>query len=256
MIDVKNVGKRYGNTWVLKKVSFFAHKGEVIGVIGKNGSGKTTLLKIISGILKPTEGNIYLNSHLISYIPEKPILIPELTLLENLKYFAKLRNIGDEKIKHEISFFKLEEHTKKRPNELSKGLKQRLSMAISLLIEPDIILLDEPTSGLDVESKKIITNKILDLKKSGKTILYITHEDEEVERICDRILILENGLMKFLGTIEEFWKEYERFVYVTFSENKKTKLLRIEDLKDLEEDFIHVRSIGIREFLSGGIENE
>ncbi|ANQ53999.1 ABC transporter [Thermosipho affectus] len=253
MIKLENVGKRYGKSWVLENITFHTEEGNVIGIIGKNGSGKTTLLKIISGILKPTVGNVYLKSKLISYIPEKPILIPELSLKENLNYFAKMRNVESKRIEDEIKFFRLEKHVLKKPSELSKGLRQRLSMAISLLIDPDIILLDEPTSGLDAESKKIISNRIKKLKLNKKTVLYITHEDEEVESICDKVLILEEGEIKFFGTVEDFWRKYERFVYVTFSQTKEIKLLKLEELKNVKEDLLHVRSVGIREFLSGGM---
>ncbi|MBB6062082.1 ABC-2 type transport system ATP-binding protein [Thermosipho japonicus] len=254
MIELFSVSKRYKKDWVVKDISFSALDGEVIGIIGRNGCGKSTILKMVAGIIKPTKGKIKLNSNLISYIPEKPVLIPELTLEENIGYFASIRNVSKEKIDKEIEYFQLSSHLKKRPMELSKGLQQRLSMAIALLIDPDIVLLDEPTSGLDAESKKLILNRIKELKMNKKTILYVTHDDEEIENICDKVLILNKGVKVFFGSVEDFWMKYERFVYVTLAKDKATKLVRIEDLKNFE-DIVHIRSVGIREYL-GGLENE
>ena len=253
MIQLLNVSKKYYKDWVVKEINIEASKGEVIGLIGRNGCGKSTILKIIAGIVKPTRGIVKVNSKFISYIPEKPILIPELTLRENVDYFANMRNVNKGKIRSELEYFQLYEHLKKRPFELSKGLQQRLSMAIALLIEPDIVLLDEPTSGLDVESKKLILNKVRELKNSGKTIFYVTHDDEEIEKVCDKILILNKGRKTFFGTVEEFWEKYERFVYVTFAKSKETKLVKIDDLHKYD-NIVHIRSVGIREYL-GGIEN-
>ncbi|QTA38092.1 ABC transporter ATP-binding protein [Thermosipho ferrireducens] len=252
MIVLKEVGKKYKNNWALKNVNLKVNSGEVLGIIGKNGCGKTTLLKIIAGLLKPSTGVIKGITDGISYIPEKPVLIPELSLMDNMRYFASLRNSKKERIYEELEYFQLTEHLSKRPTELSKGLQQRLSMAIALLSEPDVLLMDEPTSGLDAESKNLIMEKIKKLKREKKTIFYVTHDDEEVEAICTSILILENGTVYFHGSVEEFWKEYERYVFATVKLDNVniTRKVSLEELKEIG-DVIHVRSVGIREFLAG-----
>lgn len=256
MIEVRNLGKRFKNFWALQDVSFKLEKGEVLGIVGKNGCGKTTLLNLIAGILRPSSGKIITNnSGVISYIPEKPILIPEISLEDNIKYFADLRKISNKRILEEIEYFGLKPHIRKKPKELSKGLQQRLSMIIALLPDPEIILMDEPTSGLDIESKKLIIERIEKLKKSEKIVLYVTHEDEEIEKICSKVLILESGKTLFFGTVKDFWEKYERFVYVIFEGTNKPVLVKIEKLKELD-NLIHVRSIGIRELISGGVEFE
>ncbi|MBO8160375.1 MAG: ABC transporter ATP-binding protein [Thermosipho sp. (in: Bacteria)] len=255
MILIQNLGKRFGKLWALKNISLKLDKGEILGVVGRNGCGKTTLLKLIAGILKPTTGRIVSNSNIVSYIPEEPILIPELTLKDNLSYFASFRKISKKKIDEEINFFGLEEHLYKKPLELSKGLQQRLSMIIALLPNPDIILMDEPTSGLDVESKKLILERIKKIKETGRIIFYVTHEDEEIEKVCDKVLILENGENIFLGSVKDFWERYERYVYVIQEGNRVPILIKVDDLGKLK-NIIHVRSVGIREFLSGGVNFE
>jgi len=255
LIEVKNIGKRFRKFWVLKNVSFKLQKGEVLGIVGKNGCGKSTLLKLVAGILKPSAGEIKLNSKLVSYIPEKPILIPEISLEDNIRYFANLRNITKKRILDEINYFGLENHLRKKPKELSKGLQQRLSMAIALLPDPEIVLMDEPTSGLDMESKKLIIERIDKLKEGNKVILYVTHEDEEIEKNCSKVLILEDGQTLFFGTVEDFWKKYERFVYIIIEGKSSPMLVKIEDLKKYD-NVIHVRSVGIRELLSGGVDFE
>jgi len=255
LIEVKNLGKRFKNFWALQDISFKLEKGEILGIVGKNGCGKSTLLNLIAGILKPSSGEIISNSSLISYIPEKPILIPEISLKDNIKYFANLRKISQKRILEEIDYFGLKPHLRKKPKELSKGLQQRLSMVIALLPDPEIILMDEPTSGLDIESKKLIIERIEKLKKSNKIVLYVTHEDEEIEKICSKVLILEGGKTLFLGTVKEFWEKYERFVYVVLQGASSPVLVKIDKLKELD-NLIHVRSIGIREFLTGGVKIE
>ncbi|SHH15532.1 ABC transporter ATP-binding protein [Thermosipho atlanticus] len=255
MIEVKNLGKKFKNFWALKNLNFKLEDGEVLGVVGKNGCGKTTLLKLIAGILKPSSGKVITNLKVISYIPEKPILIPELSLEDNLKYFASLRKISKERIYEEIKYFELQVHMKKKTQELSKGLQQRLSMIIALLPDPDIILMDEPTSGLDAESKKLIVNRIRKLRESNKTVLYVTHDDEEIEKVCNKVLILDEGELMFFGSVEDFWKKYERYIYVILEGNNEPLLVKIEELKNLR-NVMHVRSVGIREFLSGGVNLE
>ncbi len=204
-ITVSHITRRYGKQLALDDISFNINKGEITGFIGPNGAGKSTTMKIITGLLAPDSGEAVINGldvmtnplevrRLIGYLPENNPLYPEMYVREYLKYVARLYNIkSTTKIINDIvDKTGLYQEVGKKIGELSKGFRQRVGLAQALVHNPEILILDEPTSGLDPNQIIEIRNLISTLGKA-KTVLLSTHIMQEVEAICDRVIIIDKG---------------------------------------------------------------
>lgn len=205
-ILVKKISKRYGEQLALVNVSFEVRKGEIVGFIGPNGAGKSTMFKIITGYIPPTSGEILINDldivenslkirKITGYLPEHNPLYTEMYVREYLQHIAGLYGLRKEKarlVTEIISRTGLEPERKKKIGELSKGFRQRVGLAQALIHDPEILILDEPTSGLDPNQIIEIRNLISELGKE-KTVLLSTHIMQEVEAICDRVIIIDKG---------------------------------------------------------------
>lgn len=216
MIHVNGIYKSYGKKQILKGVSFHVKRGEVFGLIGPNGAGKSTLLSILATITKPSSGtisfqemNVLKNSKavksMIGYVPQDIGLWEDLTVEENMIFWSKFSEQPVEK-EHLFALcqkVRLEEKWYEKVANLSGGMKRKLNIAVSLIHNPEILLMDEPTVGIDLESKLEINKYIQDLAKQGKTVLYTTHDLREIMHLCDRIGVLNNGEITFVGTIDE-----------------------------------------------------
>lgn len=216
MIDVQNLSHRYGNKQVLEDVSFHIERNEKIGLIGRNGAGKSTLLKLMLNMEKIQHGVVTFNGKSnkdeqwkasVSYLPEKFKLYQSLTPLENLKFFnglisKKFENQVAEKVLTQVGLL---EDKDTKINQFSKGMLQRLGIAITLMYDTEIIILDEPTSGLDPIGRK----EILDLinMMNDKTILMSSHHYEEVKEVCSHVLLLDNKQISKMD-IHDFEKQY------------------------------------------------
>ena len=269
MIEVVKMSKNYGKVTVLKNITFHLEEGKTLGILGPNAVGKTTLLKIIATIVKPSSGKVIIKGidtvkypskvrKLISYVPENPSLFEELTAEENILHFSKVNRIRYD-LKEFVDMLKIP--MGKPVRILSKGMKQRVSLAIALLKKPKVLLLDEPTSGLDRESSEIIWKVLKNLKKSGVTMMISSHSEEDIFRMCDDILVMDEGETIYFGNLENFWKNFENLVEIeiegdTNSEEviwrKEKTVSIIVNINKLEEIFkkykvIHIRSLGIRE---------
>ena len=212
VIKIENLSKNYKNVKALNNVSFNIEKGELFGLLGVNGAGKSTLIKILCGLTKKTSGTVLINNlsidtsvqqikEIINVSPQETSVANNLTVQENLKFFANIYGSDDLKIAEVIEFFSLEEVLDKRAKTLSGGYKRRLSIAIALLSNPKILFLDEPTLGLDVISRRELW-KIISKLKNKMTIILTSHYLEEIDALCDRVAILQKGNLLTLGTIE------------------------------------------------------
>ncbi|MCD6552032.1 MAG: ATP-binding cassette domain-containing protein [Thermotoga sp.] len=193
--------KSYGKKRILEGISLSVKKGESLGIVGKNSAGKTTLLKILATILKPDEGRLFLFGkdalkdlrsvrRRIAFVPEFPSLLEELSVYENLVFFSQLKGT---RVKNSlISELMLESFLNTIVQNASKGVKQRLAIAVALLGEPELVILDEPTSGLDIESAGVVRDMLKRLKKEGITIIVSSHIEEDIKSVCDRILFINN----------------------------------------------------------------
>lgn len=210
MIFLKQITKKFGNTVAVSEVNFTAKKGEIIGFLGSNGAGKTTTMRLIMGLLVPSSGEVLVNSlnpvskrmqllQNIGYLPENNPLYPDMKVYEYLKFIADIKKVSDEsEIEEVIENVALKEKKYAKIDELSRGYRQRVGLAASLIGSPSILILDEPTSGLD----PIEQDKIKDLIKKtskNKTIIFSTHILSEVEDIATRLVIINYGQIVYDG---------------------------------------------------------
>jgi len=225
MLQVKNLTKKFGDVTAVNNVSFTVGKGEVFGLLGENGAGKTTTLRLLATMLKPTSGTAVLGGYDLINEPEKVRsiigilfggesgLYDRLTAAENIMYFGELNNMSRAEVRERIDYlskvFGMEEFINRRAGKLSKGMKQKVAFARSIVHNPDIMLLDEPTSGLDVTAARNVQDFIQSCRKEGKTIIFSSHSMSEVEKLCDRIGIIHKGSMVAIGTIDEIVEKYK-----------------------------------------------
>jgi ABC-2 type transport system ATP-binding protein len=212
LITAENLSKKFGRKEVLKEINFYIEKGETVGVVGPNGAGKSTLLKIIATIMRETKGSIRIDGmdskketkkirERIGYVPQEIAVYHELTARENLRFFAKLaKNASEESWMRRCEEWKLAEHLDKKVKHLSGGNQRKLNILIAMLHDPEILILDEPTVGIDISAKQEIVNDLRQLGSEGKTILYSSHDAQELETLCTAFLILKEGELLFYGS--------------------------------------------------------
>jgi ABC-2 type transport system ATP-binding protein len=218
IIEIKNLNKKFGNFNAVNSINLNIREGEIFGFLGPNGAGKTTTINMLTTLMKPTSGTAIIDGNellangagirsIIGVVPQSFSLFPELTAEENLSYIGKLYGMSPAKIKERSEFLlktvSLYEHRQRIAGVYSGGMKQRLSLAASLMSNPRILFMDEPTTGLDPQSRIAMRELTKQLNKQGMTIVYTTHDMEEAEKICDRITIMDNGRIAADGTSEE-----------------------------------------------------
>lgn len=218
IISIKHLFKSYGEKRVLKDINLQIFPGEVIGYIGPNGAGKSTTVKILCGLITDYEGEVTVKGFdvkgqtlevksRIGYVPELAELYDVLTPMEYLKFSGALygmdEEICEERINRMMAAFDLSTNINQRMDSFSKGMRQKVLLASGLMHNPDIIILDEPLSGLDANSVIIIKELISRLAKDGKTIFYCSHMMDVVEKVSNRIVLIDEGRMVANGTIEE-----------------------------------------------------
>lgn len=258
MIEVKNITKRYGSITAVDNISFTINKGEIIGLLGPNGAGKSTTMNMITGYIEPSEGEILINGYDISkksqkaksqigYMPEGVPLYSDLTVKEFVTYMAELkkvdRKIRKEKVEKIIEQTGLKDVEKKLTRNLSRGYKQRVSMAGALVGEPEILILDEPTVGLDPKQITEIRTLIKELGKTH-TIILSSHILSEVSQICNKVIIINKGKLIAIDTPENLEKKVTNnngtYVTVEDTENKiniiKEKIPEIKEIKLIKEN--------------------
>jgi sodium transport system ATP-binding protein len=221
MIRVENLTKQFPKVLALDHVSFEARPGEVFGLLGPNGAGKTTTIRLILSILKPTEGQIWVDGISVALSPDQARarigavlegtgIYDRLTARENLLLFGGLYRVKPKLLNSRIEalfeLLEMAEFADRRAETLSKGMRQKIAVARALLVDPPILVLDEPTAGLDVLTRRTILKLVRDFRARGKCILYSTHIMSEAENICDRVSILHQGRIRATGTLPELRK--------------------------------------------------
>ena len=225
-IEIKNLNKNYNNILAVKNISFKINKGSIVGLLGPNGCGKTTTIGMILGLIKPTSGTVFINGQNIenennrttilekvNFISPYVELPKKLTVEENLKVYGKLygvKNLKD-KISDLMKQLNLLEFNKRKTGELSSGQKNRVSLAKALINEPEILLLDEPTASLDPDVGDFIRTYLEDFaSKKNTTILLASHNMNEVERLCNEVLMMKNGKIIDKGTCNSLINKHGR----------------------------------------------
>lgn len=221
VVSVQNLVKKYKNNYAVNDLSFNVKKGEILGLLGPNGSGKTTIINCILSLLQFDSGQIkifgetmrpsaYDIKQKIGVIFQEVAVFNELTVYENIDYFCGLyisdKNTRKQYITDALKLVSLEKFQKYRPKQLSGGLLRRLNIACGIAHKPELIFLDEPTVAVDPQSRNNILNDIKKLRDQGAAVIYTTHYMEEVEELCDRIIILDNGKIIAKGTVDELKK--------------------------------------------------
>lgn len=266
MIEVKNVTKKYGTTVAVDNISFEVKKGEVVGFLGPNGAGKSTTMNMITGFIEPTNGQIIINGNDISrkpkkakkdigYMPENVPLYYELTAREFIKYMAELkmvkRDIRKQEVERVIKEVGLEEVQNKLIKNLSRGYKQRVSLAGALIGNPDVIILDEPTVGLD--PKQITEIRSL-IKKLGRkhTVILSSHILSEISQICERVIIINKGKIIAIDTpenLEKATKEKNKISIIVEDPKDNMKTLK-DKIKEIESvEFIKDNNDGTKQYM-------
>ena len=225
-IQVNSVTKSYGTQLALKEVSFSANKGEIIGLLGPNGAGKSTIMKIITGYILPTKGAVYVSGidilkspieakAKIGYLPEQNPLYQEMYVKEYLEFQASILKVAKRTIITVIETVGLTPEMHKKIGQLSKGYQQRVGIAAAIIHNPEVLILDEPTTGLDPNQLQEIRTLIKKLGKE-KTILLSTHIMQEVEALCDRVIIIKKGELLIDESIKKLKGNNEQIIEVTF----------------------------------------
>lgn len=260
IIEVKNLTKEYRNLKALNNLSFDIFEGEILGLLGPNGSGKSTTINCILSLLNYNSGSIKIYNQEMqpdAYNIKKDIgvifqdiaVFEELNVYDNIDYFCGLyvKNKDERKelIKDAIKLVGLEDFIKFYPKQLSGGLLRRLNIACGIAHKPKIIFLDEPTVAVDPQSRNNILNGIKKLRKQGATIIYTTHYMEEVELLCDRVIILDKGKIIASGTCDELKEliNIEEKVTVEGIDINKNLLKKIRDLKNLKNINNHEKTL-------------
>ncbi|MEX0975378.1 MAG: ABC transporter ATP-binding protein [Bacillota bacterium] len=221
-VEVKNLTKRYGATVAVKDLSFEIEEGEVFGLLGPNGAGKSTTLSVISGLLTPTSGDVVVAGHSVrteamavkrdlGIVPQEPALYPRLSARVNLRFWGEMYGLGGKSLSARVDEILDLVGLKARAGEplgrYSGGMKRRINLAAGLLTKPRLLILDEPTVGVDPQSR----NRIFDLVKAqaaaGTTVIYTSHYMEEVELLCGRVAIVDQGSLVAAGTVSDLLKQ-------------------------------------------------
>lgn len=224
MLEIKGVSKKFKQTKVVDNLSFNVHEGEIVGLLGENGAGKTTTLRMISTMLKPSEGSIEVNGYDVVRNPSKVRreigilfggevgIYDRLSARENMEYFGKLYGMNQDEINKRIDELtedlEMGEYMDRKAGKFSRGMKQKVSIARTIIHSPNVMLFDEPSTGLDVSAARVIHEFILKCKKESKVILLSSHSMTEVEKLCDRVVIIHKGKLIEEGTIEYLKTKY------------------------------------------------
>jgi len=218
ILSIDGLYKSYGGQEVVRDLSLSIHAGECFGLLGPNGAGKTTTLRLCLGLTAPTRGEIRLGGFdvpkqgrqariRVGVVPQMDNLDPDFTVTENLlvygRYFGLANDVIRARIPGLLEFASLAAKANARISELSGGMKRRLTLARSLVNDPDLIFMDEPTTGLDPQARHIIWERLKALRSQGKTIVLTTHFMDEAERLCDRLAVLDGGTKLAEGTPRE-----------------------------------------------------
>lgn len=209
VLRVEGLGKRYGSREALQEVSFAAQAGEMLAVVGPNGAGKTTLLSILAGVQAPSAGTVSRGVSEIGWVPQQPAVYSKLSVLENLRLFARLEKVADTEsaVARMLEQTGLTERADERVDRLSGGNQQRVNVALGLLADPPVILLDEPSTALDPTQRERLWMLVSELAAGGTGIVFSTHIVAEAERYAGRVLVLDQGRLLFDGPPAELARE-------------------------------------------------
>ncbi len=244
-IEVNQISKTYGTQKALDNVSFNIKSGEIVGFLGPNGAGKSTMMKIITTYINASDGVVMVNGHnvvnepmlvkqSVGYLPEHNPLYLDMYIKEYIQFNASIHKVSKERIQEVIQQVGLTPEAHKKISQLSKGYRQRVGLAAALLHDPEVLILDEPTTGLDPNQLVEIRGLIKEIGKT-KTVLFSTHIMQEVEAVCDRVIIINKGKIVIDKKLNELKGDKEQIIEVEFDLRVESQLLnQIPKLKNIE----------------------
>jgi ABC-2 type transport system ATP-binding protein len=257
ILTVSHLKKYFSGQKAVDDISFTIEQGSVFGLLGPNGAGKTTLLRMITGIFFPDEGNITLDGQpfeplrdnsFIGYMPEERGLYKKMKIGEQALYLAQLKGLSKSEamvnIKEWFVKFQMESWWNKKVEDLSKGMSQKLQFVTTVVHKPKLIILDEPFSGLDPVNANLIKDEIFRLAKEGATIIFSTHRMEQVEEICDHIILVNKGTKILDGTVGNIKQDFKENIFeIGFDENilAEHTAIHLFDVKEVKDKKVRIR---------------
>ena len=241
VVSLSHFRMDFGNKTVIKDLSFDVYKGEVFGFLGSNGSGKTTAIRALLGLYQPTGGELLVGGKPFSvssgvklgYLPEERGLYKKESVIDVMLYFGQLKGLSRSEARKRAEAFlarvKLSDKATTRIDKLSGGQQQKIQLGITVMNDPDLLILDEPTKGFDPVNRRLLMDIIEEHQRGGATVIFVTHQMEEVERLCDRIILLKDGVARAYGTIADVKSEFgnasldDIFIKVYGDENEQAE---------------------------------
>jgi ABC-2 type transport system ATP-binding protein len=220
IVEVSHIAKSFGETKAVSDVTFAVNPGEMFGMLGPNGAGKTTTIRIILDIFKPDQGEVSVlggsmteeKKELIGYMPEERGMYQEITLVKCLTYLGTLKGLSTSDVKNRLDplleRFDLADHKHKKVKELSKGMQQKAQIINTVVHQPELIIIDEPFTALDPINTQLVKDVMRELSDDGTTIIMSTHQMHQVEELCDRILLIDEGRDVLYGDLDEIRRSY------------------------------------------------
>ncbi len=247
VLEVKGLNKYYGKVHVLKDINFDIYENEIVGFVGHNGSGKSTTMKCICNLVHTSSGEIIVNGHDLrkdrnlalacqSSQIEHPGLYGDLSGYDNLLLMAKLKGVNNQRVEEVIEFIGIGEKLKMMVSEYSMGMKQRLALGIAILNKPKFLMLDEPTNGLDPQGIIQLRKMIFELRNQGTSILFSSHQLGEVEKLCDRILWINKGIV-----VERSDLNFDKITYEFLVDEIDKALNLIQSMLGKENVWVNVK---------------
>ncbi|CCZ57291.1 putative sodium extrusion ABC transporter ATP-binding protein NatA [Clostridium sp. CAG:762] len=248
MLKVENVTKYYGDLKAVDNLSFEVEDGCIFGLLGLNGAGKTTTFRMIMGLIDDYTGSITLDGKKIDYsmtdkigfLTEERSLLTKMTVVEQVKFYAILKNMKEEDIVKRLDYyldkFGISEYKYKKIKELSKGNQQKIQFITSIIHEPKILILDEPFSGLDPINVELFKKEILELKEKGTSIIFSSHRMEHVELFCEKLVVLVKGKTVLNGYLKDIKKEYKKKDVYIIGDVVKEDLEKIEGVVKVRKE--------------------
>jgi ABC-2 type transport system ATP-binding protein len=225
LVHIKDFRMDFGDTTVIRDLSFDVHAGETFGFLGSNGSGKTTTLRALLGIYRPTAGTLHIGGKVfeprdgarLGYLPEERGLYKKEPVLDVMVYFGRLKGLSKAAARawseNYLERVGIPEKAKTRLDKLSGGQQQKVQLGVTIMNNPELLILDEPTKGFDPVNRRLLMDIIEEHRRGGATVIMVTHQMEEVERLCDRVILLKDGVSRAYGTVEEVQEEFGGTVY-------------------------------------------
>ena len=221
VVTVESFRMVFGDKEIISDLSFEVFKGEVFGFLGSNGSGKTTTLRALLGLYEPAGGKLLVNGKpytvdggvSLGYLPEERGLYKKEKVLDVMLYFGELKGMTRQAAKDfslaYLERVKLADKAHLRLDKLSGGQQQKVQLGVTIMNDPELLILDEPTKGFDPVNRRLLMNIIEERQKAGATIVFVTHQMEEVERLCDRVILLKDGKSEAYGTVADVKKRFD-----------------------------------------------